>query len=421
MSRLYRLLVTGLVAALALVPTAIPAHAADTAAAQRAAAWLTQDAQMETALEYGSTAADFLLSFAAAQDPSTTDEVAELLEALLTTGPDYVAGAPDAAAKLAVALDAVGEDPRTFLPGIDLVQMVEDGIQADGSFGSWPGPFASGFAMVALARAGVDVPASMVAYLLQYQHADGGFAATLDEEDWLGQPVVPDADSTGMALMALLETSVDDAALAAALDWAADNQAADGSWAGFNPVNSTAILGAALATFGENTDDAVTFLVSQQQASGAFLNIDYNSGDFVEDILATTQAILLLGGVSYLDVAWDIPAATPSPSAPASPSAPVSPSVPVSPSAPVTSPSDPDTSAPAEPSAPATSAAPSASASVMATPSATASASSPAGPGTLPQTGADTPVGVLVAGLLAVAAGTGLLLVGRRGQGRRRS
>ena len=303
-----------------MTAVATPARADDPKAATAAVTWLAEPAQMTAATEYASSSADALIAFAAVKDPATADEVAALVESLRASGAEYAGGDVAAAAKLAVALESVGEDPRTFLPGMDLIAAVRDGVQANGAVGAFPGPFSSGMAAVALARADEPVPAPVMTYLLQHQREDGGFVSTLDELDFTGNPPVPDADNTSMGLLALLaDKTASSDAKASAIAWAAQNQAADGAWEGWNRANSTAVMGAALATAGENVDKAVAFLVTEQQPSGAFLSTNPTTGDKFEDALTTTQAVLLLAGVSYLDVAWEKPGQTAAPSA--SPSA----------------------------------------------------------------------------------------------------
>lgn len=289
MSRSSRLLVTALVALLGLLGSATPARAAsDAEAAASAARWVAAQA---TTITEPSVAADALLALAAGGDGSTSDEAATLLELLRTQGATYAASSPEAAAKLAIALEAVGEDPRTFLGDTDLIAAVEAGIGADGAFGSYPGPFASGLGMTALSRAGADVPDAMVTHLLTFVNADGGFG-------WGAEP--SDADASALGLLGLLAANSSDAqaARAGVEAWAAANQAPDGSWSGFNTVNSTAVMASSLETAGVSQDTALAFLVGQQQPSGAFL-----SGD-ADDLTATTQAALMLAGVSYADVFW---------------------------------------------------------------------------------------------------------------------
>ncbi len=285
---------------------ALPARAADPAAATAAVTWLAEPAQMTAATASASSSADALIAFAAVKDPATADEVATLVESLRTSGTEYAGGDVAAAAKLAVALESVGEDPRTFLPGMDLIAAVRDGVQENGAVGAFPGPFASGMAAVALTRAGETVPAPLMTFLLQHQRTDGGFVSTLDELDWSGNPVVPDADNTSLGLLALVaDTTASADAKASAIAWAEQNQAADGAWEGWNRANSTAVMGSALATAGVNVDRAVAFLVTEQQPSGAFMSSNPTTGDTFEDALTTTQAVLLLAAVSYLDVSWE--------------------------------------------------------------------------------------------------------------------
>jgi len=316
---------------------AVPAHAADPTAAAKATAWLGQQT-----IDDPGQIADSLIALAAANDPAQAATVDRLVTALKEKGAAYAAGSPEAAAKAAVALEAAGEDPRTAL-GTDLIATVKNGIAADGSFGSYPGPFASGLAAVALTRADEDVPAALGTYLLTFHNSDGGFTYQA------GQP--SDADSTALALQALTALG-DDASVTKTVAWADQNIQADGSYTGFNPVNSTAVMAAALATAGKNVDASVVYLVSQQQTDGSFLNAG------APDVLATAQAALGLSGVSYLDATWS-PTAGPARSSPECRPAPPR------------APGPPPPRAPAPPAA-------SASASASATPGAATSAT-PAG------------------------------------------
>ncbi len=286
---------TTIAAVLALcLAWATPAQAADTLAASKAAGWIAQ----QTVDDPGK-AADALVALAAANDPATAPAVAKLTAVLVATGKD-AAATPEGAAKVAVALEAAGEDPRTAV-GTDLIAAVQAGIAEDGSFGAYPGPFATGLAAVALTRAGEDVPAALGTKLLTFQNPDGGFTYEA------GQP--SDADSTALAMQALTALSDQDN-LDKAIAWAKANVQADGSFAGFNPVNSTGVMAAALAPTGQSVADSVAYLAAQQQPSGAFQNAG------ADDLLATAQAALGLAGVSYLDATWtDAPAASPSASA----------------------------------------------------------------------------------------------------------
>ena len=300
MSRLLKLLVTGLVMMLTLTATiAVPALAT-TDPTRAAANWI---AGQSASVEKPGEAADAALALAAAQDPAHQPQADALLAQIRAGGATVVAESPEAAAKFAIVAVAWGQDPRTLVPDVDLIATVRDGIADDGSFGAWPGPFASGLAAVALQRAGEPVPDALITHLLTYANADGGFG--------FGPGEASDADNTGMALLGLLTADTDVARAAAdkAREWATTNQAADGSWAGYNAVNSTAVMGGALASGGQDQAGAIAFLTGAQADSGAFTS---NGAD---DMLATTQATLLLAGVSYLDVTAAAAQATGSPTA----------------------------------------------------------------------------------------------------------
>lgn len=393
MPRLLRLFVIGIITLSALFSPALSAHAATSTEAQLAGRWVAAhlagdpDDPDDDVANFAASTADALIALAAAQDPTTADEVATLLAGLRTTGPAYAQGDPQAAAKVALALQAVGEDPRTFLPGVDLIALVKAGVQEDGSFGSFVSPFSIGLGAAALARAGETVPPALITKLGTFQLADGSFS-------W-GPTGDPDPDMTALAIVALTaakETTM----LAKAVAWAEGAQQADGRWTSYNDVNATAILGSALASAKVDVTEATAWLVSQQQPSGGFLNGP------AEDMMATTQAALLLGGVSYLTVAWDPTPPTTEPEPEPEPTETTT--------APV------ETTAPQQPAPAPTTARPSTSptASTAATTRSSASAS-PSRNATdrLPQTGTSSePWFIAAAGVLALGGAT--LLLARR-------
>lgn len=283
-------LVTGIVTSVALLLSPLAVQAADPAAAAKAGGYLVSQATTAAAGETGPLV-DTALGLLAAGDPAASDAAAPLVAKARDAAATYAATAPEAAAKLAILADAAGADPKDF-GGTDLVATVTAGVKADGAFGAYPGAWASGLGLVALERADADVPDAMVTYLLAQANDDGGFGYAA------GQP--SDADNTGMALVAL--AAAEDApgvagARAKALAWAEDQQADDGSWAGYNPVNSTAIMAMGVQASGGDNADAVAFLTGVQAADGSFAD------QGAPNLLATAQAALPLGGVTYLDVA----------------------------------------------------------------------------------------------------------------------
>lgn len=400
MPRLLRLIVIGIITLSALFSPTLSAHAATTDAARSAARWVAAnltgdpDDPDDDVAVFASTTADALIALAAGQDPSTTDEAVTLLTALRTTGPEYAQGDPQAAAKLAIALDAVGQDPRTFFPGIDLIALVKAGVQDDGSFGSFVSPFSLGLAATALARAGEPVPAALITKLGTFQLANGAFSWAANGD--------ADPDMTALAVLAL--TAAKETTMRAkAVTWAEGAQQTDGRWTSFNDVNATAILGAALASAKVDVTQATAWMVSQQQASGAFLN------GGVENMMATTQAVLLLGGVSYLDVSWPValPTTEPEPE-------PTETTTPPAPEPTLTVPAPVETTAPQQPAPVPTTTRPTPSPSKAATTRATASASpSRTATDRLPQTGTSSePWFIAAAGVLALGGAT--LLLARR-------
>ena len=295
LTSLRRTLAVGIAAAIALVTASLTAYAApDQDAAAKAAAYLAAqigDADHLTS-EFGDEGitADATLALQAVDGSQYRATVDRLVGYLKAQAPGYVASSPEGAAKLALVAVAVGEDARDF-GGVDLVKAVTEGIKDDGSFGSYPGPFAQSLGIMALRRAGEPVPEAMITWLVAQQDtATGGFGYEI------GQPA--DADNTGMALMALTAVTSDGGAAAkqAATDWATKNQSPDGSWAGYSPVNSTAVMGMALEETGADVAGAVAWTADQQQEDGG-LPVSGTS-----DLLATAQGALLLSGASYLSI-----------------------------------------------------------------------------------------------------------------------
>ncbi len=301
MASLFRLLAVGTTALAASLLLVAPSAAAepDTAAAGRAAGYLVgqvADGDHLTS-EFGdeSITADAVLALAAAGRSEDTATIDALLGYLEGRTAQY-ATSPESAAKLTLVALATGRDPRSF-GGTDLVSAVSAGVQPDGSFGAFPGPYASGLGMIALAGSGEPVPATMTDWLVSRAAPEGGWG--YDQ----GQPA--DADSTAMAILGLRalpepsETAA--AAVEAAVAWAQATRQPDGSWAGFAPVNSTALLGSALQAAGLDQPEAVAYLAGLQLPDGGLPT--GVAGATTPDLLATTQATLLLAGDSYLSLA----------------------------------------------------------------------------------------------------------------------
>ncbi len=284
-----KLMASGIALMLTLT-VASPVHAADQAAALKAGNFVASQISDGATGEVGATV-DSILALYATGDNDLAAKTDPLVETVRSQTAKYLESGPEAAAKLSIMASSMGEDPRTFA-GTDLVAKVTEAVGTDGSFGAFPGPFASSLGIVALSRANVAIPEQMVSYLISGANEDGGYGYAADQPS--------DADNTGMALLALATapaSAESDEAESKALQWAEKNQAEDGSWAGFNPVNSTAVMGMGVLAAGDSVDEAVGYLVSQQLDDGALPN------EGKADLLATSQAALLLGGVTYADVA----------------------------------------------------------------------------------------------------------------------
>lgn len=290
---LKRLLAVGTAATLALTMAVQSAQAApDGEAAAKAAAYLaTQIGEADhLTSDFGNEGitADAVLALEAVHDDAYAATISRLVAYLKAQAPAYTEKSPEGAAKLALVALAVGEKPQDF-GGVDLIADVTGGVKPDGSFGAYPGPFAQSLGIIALKRSGQSVPESMLTWLVAQQDSKtGGFGYEA------GQPA--DADNTGMALLGL--TAADSPAVAsaksAAADWATKNQATDGSWTGYSPVNSTAVMGMALSATGADVTKAVSWTAGQQLADGSLPNAGK------PDVMATAQGVLLLAGVTYL-------------------------------------------------------------------------------------------------------------------------
>lgn len=297
MTRIGKLAASGIAAMLLLLP-AVPAHAEDLDAASKAGNYVVSQITDNATGEVGSTV-DSILALFATGDSALAAQADPLVETVKEQAGGYVESGPEAAAKLTILATALGEDPTSFA-GLDLINTITTAVADDGSFGAFPGAFSSSLGIIALGRADVEIPEAMVSFLLAGANEDGGYGYAVDQPS--------DADSAGMVLQALAvvpATEASDKAKDAAADWATTNQTEDGSWAGYNPVNSTAMMGMGLLAVGKASDDATAYLVSQQLDDGAMPD----NGE--SNLLATSQAALLLGGVSYVNVTQPVGDAAP--------------------------------------------------------------------------------------------------------------
>jgi hypothetical protein len=237
--------------------------------------------------------------------------------------------------KAIVALLAAGLNPRS-VGGFDLVDelqglMVTSGADAgrfsdDSAFGDYSNPIGQAFDVIALKRATGGVPEAAVRFLLTAQCADGGFA---DAYPASAASCTSNADTTGLALQALVAAGVGDAAsdascaAATALAWLHGHAATNGSFASgaVDPtakaaanVNSTAYAALGLSAAKASTSSQIAYLAGVQNSDGG-LPIVPGSKDTSSNLLATAQALNALTGSTFLSlgsspVAAEAPACT---------------------------------------------------------------------------------------------------------------
>ncbi|MEU5694529.1 prenyltransferase/squalene oxidase repeat-containing protein [Actinosynnema sp. NPDC020468] len=236
----------------------------------------------------------------------------DVIEGYVTDGEGGEYPAP--IAKLALAAQAQGKDPRAF-GGVDLITRL--GALLDPGTGRYrdksdyedtSNNFGQAFAVLVLTGAG-GAPAKAVDFLAGSACPDGGF------------PLYPglaecksDVDSTGMVVQALLKAGRTEAATKA-LDWLVAKQTADGGFSGTPPTgtvnaNSTGLAAQALRAGGRS--DAATkageYLTGLQVGCSGEADrrgaIPYDATAFTPAgaVRATPQAITGLVGVNFADL-----------------------------------------------------------------------------------------------------------------------
>ncbi len=253
------------------------------------------------------------------------------LDGLAGGGRSYAASGAAAGGKLLAGVVAAGGDPRSFI-GMNLVISATARYRpATGGYGTsvWD----QSWSMIGLAAAGETVPLSATQRLTAMAATGGGWGFAANE-------TAPDADSTGLALLAIAaaaQSRGDDPATSAvpsaminaasgpgsddpaALDGIAALrrlQGADGAW-GFDGATSASSTGLALAglnAFGEDTaslawtrtyTDGARPALPEYRPSQTLLSLQSARGGFAgfagpDDPDATYQALLGLSGRGYL-------------------------------------------------------------------------------------------------------------------------
>jgi hypothetical protein len=233
--------------------------------------------------------------------------------------------------KLAVVAEITGQDPLAF-GGFDLLAALTSHIctsadaasiaagtcTAVGDFYQAFSGISQALGVLALARAGVTVPASAVTRLEQLQCSDGGFSSVLITP---GTSCTSDVDSTAYAVQALHLVPAAAAVVQSAESYLLAAQGAGGGYTGAAGVNanSTGLAVQALLTGSPGSTSAIeaglAFLLTQQNSDGSF---DPSSTTDKSDARATTQAVPALASASLTTLSHPVtvppsPSPTPSP------------------------------------------------------------------------------------------------------------
>lgn len=253
------------------------------------------------------------LALSAAQSCDYSSTVASLVSGIKAQAVDYVGADPGRAANVAIAAVAVGENPTSFA-GLNLLSILAAGTRSDGQVGASASSYVQSLAVIAYVRAGLPVPAPVLANLIAGQDPTGAFGYAY------GGTFYPDYDTTGLAIEALSAAHGDSTVLAKAIAWALAQQDTAGYWPNpYSPVDSTGILGSGLALAGTSSGNALAWIKTQQLADGGF---PASIGSTTSNLMATANAMWLLTGSNLVTVSLlSCPASTTGPAATATRSA----------------------------------------------------------------------------------------------------
>ncbi|MCL7454075.1 MAG: cell wall anchor protein [Anaerolineae bacterium] len=228
-------------------------------------------------------------------------------------------------AKLILAAVAAGENPREF-GGVDSVAKLEGTIGADGRIGTANDTFVSHLlGVLALASVRRPIPDAAISHIEEAQQENGGWA-------WDGTAeTAADTNTTAFAVQALAAAGQagDSEAIAQAIEYYRGIQNEDGGWPYQNPsdfgtdtdANSTALAIQAILAAGQDPADwtaasgqgPVAALEAFQNESGAFA---WQAAMPDDNLLATVQALPALAGETLPLATMAVGAAAATPAAP---------------------------------------------------------------------------------------------------------
>jgi hypothetical protein len=258
----------------------------------------------------GATADTVLAYLSAGYDPYSvvaSGSITSAMDYLAEHAWDYVAGensGPDTAGKLALTVQAAGEDAHDFA-GVDIVHVLTSTHYSPtlGAFGILTNTWHQALGMLGLVSAGENVPISATQTLLGLQQMDGGWKYDLGAWSFNSEP-----DSTGLAMQALLSVGISPShtSIISATLFLHSSQDESGGW---DNSNSTAYAIQGLLAAGEdlhadawlvNGHSPYNALEAYQKVDGPFI-FDFDSPWVlpVDDFYATRQALPALLGVYY--------------------------------------------------------------------------------------------------------------------------
>jgi hypothetical protein len=247
-------------------------------------------------------ACDAVLAYAAAGfDPDTVKapgSVTSAMDYLAVAAASFVTESAASAGKLALAIEAAGEDAHNF-GGLDIVHVLTGTWYSPtvGAFGDANNSWDQAFAVLGLAAAGETVPVSAPQTLLGLQNPDGS---------WVDAWGFDKPGSTGLALQALIAAGVPvgDASIVSGVSALLGEQNDQGSWDAFGSpsVNSTAYAMQGLLAAGEDLT-AAKWLKNSHSPYNALADLQRIDGPFTfwsaDDFFSTRQAVPAQLGVHY--------------------------------------------------------------------------------------------------------------------------
>ncbi len=310
-------------AALCLLATAGAASAQSyTNNAMKALTWMKTQQQPDGSFAgfgAGSTVDAVLAILAAGQDPAAYSQNGNTPVSFLEIKAGDLAKTPGGAGKLLLAVSALGDTGRPFGPYLPPLGGPKNLITAiNATYDPNTGHYGKdiighAFAMLGLAKFGGPGPKA-AQYLESVQAADGGWSFAGDTKAGAA-----DTNTTAVAIQTLVAVGADKAnpdVISKAVAYLASQQNPDGGYpyqkGGENgsdsDANSTAYVVQALNALGKDTAKPVQFLLSLQNASGAFR---YQQAQTDDNAGATYQAISALLGATLVSPLMSVPTQAP--------------------------------------------------------------------------------------------------------------